>query len=229
VPAVSDTSGTSVPEQEESQDKPKTPWSFSFHDLAGENIQLSQDNRVATRIRGCRRGAVFSRTPLVENVTAAIEVVSSVDGWNGALAVGVTSTDPTTMEALPEKIWTIPDTVLVGYCGRVRSSDEAEEDVSWRSEELVENDVIGIMIDGRGMMILSVNNRVVVELELGPPKPRFLVVDVYGRTVAVRLLDPITQGPAPKAIGQKSEEGPGSPSQRAPNVRLSHWLNDLTG
>jgi hypothetical protein len=248
VPAVSDTSGTSVPERDEdAQEKPKTPWSLSFHDLAGENIQLSQENRVATRIRGCRRGAVFSNAPLVEGVTAWIEVVASVDGWNGALAVGVTGTDPSTIDTLPEKIWTVPDTVLVGYCGRVRSSDEAEEDVNWRSEELTDQDLIGITIDQRGMMVLSVNNRVEVELELGSvSKPRFLLVDVYGRTVAVRMLEPRPQSPAqrpvPQAIGSSPLElsppkaaplsppkaAPLSPPKVSPPVRLSHWLSDLT-
>jgi hypothetical protein len=229
VPAVSDTSGTeTVPDvrEEDAQEKSK---SVAFHNLCGENIQLSHESRVATRIRGCRRGVVFSRAPLLEGVTTFIEVVASVDGWNGALAIGVTGTDPATIEHLPEKIWTIPDTVLVGYCGRVRSSDEAEEDVSWRSEELKENDLIGITLAPRGMMVLSVNKRVEVELELGPSKPRFLVVDVYGRTVAVRLVEESAPpGPAPNANGSSAPEPPLSPPKIAPPVRLSHWLSDLT-
>jgi hypothetical protein len=229
------TSGTeAVPDARE--EDAQAPAGFAFHDLAGENIQLAHDGRLATRIRGCRRGAVFSRTPLAEGVTASIEVVASVDGWNGALAIGVTGTDPATLDVLPEKVWTIPDTVLVGYCGRVRSSDEAEEDVSWRSEELAEKDVVSVLIDERGMMVLSVNNRVEVELELGlPNKPRFLVVDVYGRTTAVRMLELGTQGPprspAPKASGPNSREEfaspPRSPAKSAPPVRLSHWLSDF--
>lgn len=160
-------------------------------------VTLSEDGYVATRSRGAREAYVIGSSPLPRKDLGwyfELEIIDSDPGPSsgGGLGIGFTRSNPSLLGRAPEKATGLPDTVVLGYWGRLFSFGK-EAPHSWCAGNLPAGSRVGLLISEQDLQVF-VNGQLAGQLSgafapaLPPDALLFPVVDVFAATKAVRLL-----------------------------------------
>ncbi|XP_015205407.1 E3 ubiquitin-protein ligase NEURL1B isoform X2 [Lepisosteus oculatus] len=153
-----------------------------FHPHAkGRNIRLDPQLRRATRKSSFCNGITFSQRPvrLYEKVRLRLSEVNSC--WSGALRFGFTSADPGELGLADIPKYACPDLVTrPGYWAKALPERLALRDT-----------VLAFWADRHGRVFYSVNEgeAVLFHCGLSVGEPLWAIVDVYGITQEVTLLE----------------------------------------
>ena len=156
---------------------------LEWHPVHGDNIRLSEGRSLASRREGFCRSVVFSQRPLQLGEKLWLRLVSvSQQGWRGGLRLGVSAVSPSqwTASSLPKYL--CPDmTSRGGVWARAMPEKYARE-----------GHVIFLCVKSTGQLVWGVNGKEKGVLVSGVDvsSPLWAVVDVYGSTNAVQLIDP---------------------------------------
>ena len=156
---------------------------LSWHAVHGDNIELSEDMRVAMRQESYCHSIVFSERALMvgEKIWMRLRSVSD-QGWRGGLRFGVSGVSPDhwSRDTLPRYL--CPDMTQLS---RVWARAMPEKHVA-------EGNVVFFYIRSSGDLVWGVNGKEkgVLISGISVDKPLWAVVDVYGRTSSVEIVDP---------------------------------------
>lgn len=173
---------------------------MEFNPIHGTNVQLDLSATQATRVESFANGVCFSRHPLKPGEIFLIEILDKELGWCGHLRVGLTATDPRSLEVVPE--YSIPDLTDLGNSwvfAITRNHNKVIVEVEADGEEA---GVVGGQRLGRGQVEDGVGG------EEDHTKPKAFFTDSYLNIENVRI-------PRDKLVGRSR---PG---------RYSHILDDL--
>lgn len=158
-----------------------------FHRTRGRNVQLTNDKLIATRVETefCQ-GYVFTARPIRIGEKLIVQVLRTEPMYVGALALGLTSCDPATLQ--PSDLPDDSDLLLDRPEYWVVSKDIASNPV--RGDEIIfsitQNGEVQISKnDGPASVIMHVDE----SLQL------WAFLDVYGSTQSVRVLSQMAQSP----------------------------------
>ncbi|XP_004483645.2 E3 ubiquitin-protein ligase NEURL3 [Dasypus novemcinctus] len=154
-----------------------------FHaEAKGAQVRLDAQGRAASRRATFHDGIVFSQRPVRRGERVALRVLRCEGGWRGGLRVGFTRLDPARVCAPSLPPFLCPDleaqsatwaAVLPGAGARA-------------------GDVVRFWVSRRGRLRAQVNAGAPLLLRGGvlTRSPLWAVMDVYGTTKAIELLDP---------------------------------------
>lgn len=158
-----------------------------FHTTRGSNVALSADKLIAARVESefCQ-GYVFTARPIRINEKLIVQVLRTERMYVGALALGLTSCDPATLQPsdLPDDSEQLLDRPEYWVVSKDIASSPSR------------GDEIAFMITSAGEVQISKNNgppTVVMHVDQSLRLWAFL--DVYGSTQSVRILSQMTPSP----------------------------------
>ncbi|XP_014277518.1 neuralized-like protein 2 [Halyomorpha halys] len=182
-----------------------------FHQRHGQNIDLFEDRTVALRSRGFADALVFSERPLRPGEIFAVDIESKERGWNGHLRLGLTTFVPSQDVALPK--YSLPDLTyshpswIFAVSKRFMFEPllkDCDEDTPTIPDTVLKpkNFVRHVTDNGSRLAIMyltvdkfaqmyfiSNGDEVKICAEQMPShEPLYAVVDVYGKTRQVRLV-----------------------------------------
>ncbi|KAJ6653124.1 hypothetical protein lerEdw1_010086, partial [Lerista edwardsae] len=144
---------------------------------------MDPSHRIARRAATFHDGIVFSNRPVQPNEKVTLKVLEEDCKWQGGLRLGFTQEDPSRLEPSELPLFVCPNLVLQGKTWACLLPEAYGG----------EGTVVSFWVDGCGSVFCSINQGPECSLLLdGVPVTTSLwaVVDVYGRTKAVQLLDP---------------------------------------
>ena len=157
---------------------------LTWHPVHGDNISLSDDNTVASRRDSFCKSIVFSQRPLMmgEKIWIRLLSVSDHQGWKGGLRLGVSGVNPGhwSNSSLPKYL-----------CPDMTSRHQV-----WAramSEKYVKTGaVVFLYLRPNGDLVWGINGREkgVLVSKVDVSSPVWAVVDVYGSTNSVQIIDP---------------------------------------
>ncbi|XP_033632661.1 protein neuralized-like [Asterias rubens] len=154
---------------------------FHFHTIHGKNIVLSADHKTASRMGSFCNALVFTHRAIHIGEILHFELIQNTAGWSGVLRFGYTSQDPFSMRSNGIPKYACPD--LTGRAG------------NW-AKALRENcakhgNVLNFVLSEDGTVYYSVNQEPFMEFFNGvdTSRPVWGVIDVYGNTTGVRIVD----------------------------------------
>ena len=156
---------------------------LEWHPVHGENISLSEGRSLASRKEGFCKSVVFSNRPLQVGEKVWIRLVSVSDqGWRGGLRLGVSAVSPNQWDTSGLPKYLCPD---MTNRGRVWARAMPEKHVR-------AGHVIFLTVKATGQLVWGVNGKEKGVLVSGVDvsSPLWAVVDVYGSTSTVQLMDP---------------------------------------
>ena len=155
---------------------------LQWHPVHGENISLSEGRSVASRRESFCQSVVFSQRPLEVGEKMWVRLLSvSEQGWRGGLRLGVSGVNPSQWTgSLPKYL--CPD---MTSRGRVWARAMPEKYVR-------AGHVIFLCVKPSGHLVWGVNGKEKGVLVSGVDvaSPLWAVIDVYGSTSAVQLINP---------------------------------------
>ncbi|XP_054534598.1 E3 ubiquitin-protein ligase NEURL3 isoform X1 [Pan troglodytes] len=204
-----------------------------FHaEAKGAQVRLDTRGCIAHRRTTFHDGIVFSQRPVRLGERVALRVLREESGWCGGLRVGFTRLDPACVSVPSLPPFVCPDL--------------EEQSPTWAAVLpegcALTGDVVRFWVDRRGRLFAKVNAGCRLLLREGVPvgAPLWAVMDVYGTTKAIELLDPTASRlptampwdlsnkavPEPKGECLPKNQGlPGNPARgsggRSPT---SYWL-----
>lgn len=152
-----------------------------FHHVHGPNAQLSKNKSVARRTKGFCQGLVFSNRVIMPNERVYIKVLEIAKGWSGTIRFGFTSVDPATLcYQMPKHA--CPDMTNAGHTWARALADEVVR----------RNSVIHFSYNTNGYIHYGINNQDcgVFYANVNTSQHLWFIVDIYGQTAAVELIDP---------------------------------------
>lgn len=152
-----------------------------FHHVHGPNAQLSKNKYVAKRAQSFCQALVFSNRIIMPNERVYIKVLEIAKGWSGTIRFGFTSVDPATLRYQMPK-HACPDMTNEGHTWARALADEVVR----------RNSVIHFSYNSNGYINYGINNQDcgVFYTNVDTSKHLWFIVDVYGLTAAVELIDP---------------------------------------
>ncbi|XP_017522667.2 E3 ubiquitin-protein ligase NEURL3 [Manis javanica] len=154
-----------------------------FHAKAkGAQVQLEALHCIARRRSTFHDGIVFSQRPLQPDERVALRVLWYEDCWCGGLRVGFTRLDPARVPALSLPPFLCPD------LEQLSPTWAAVLPNHW----VFPGNVIRFWVNRSGWLFASINAGPQLLLRKGVRMgaPLWAVMDVYGTTKAIQLLDP---------------------------------------
>ncbi|XP_071486778.1 E3 ubiquitin-protein ligase NEURL1-like isoform X1 [Diadema antillarum] len=152
-----------------------------FHTTHGKNIVLSPNHKLATRNGSFCNAIVFTHRPLRLQDPLHLQLIQSTQGWSGVIRFGFTCHCPDRLKPHMLPKYACPDlTVKPGYW------------VKALRETLAANgNVLSFFVNSRGEVFYSVNNEPFHMFFNGVDvsKPLWALIDVYGNTTGVRIVD----------------------------------------
>ncbi|XP_026570928.1 E3 ubiquitin-protein ligase NEURL3, partial [Pseudonaja textilis] len=167
-----------------------------FHpDIKGSQVIMDESCCTVSRIDTFHDGIVFSNRPVELEEKVTLKILQDDQKWHGGLRVGFTWEDPHLQSGdLPP--FACPNLVLQGKtCASVLPDDY-----------LAEGTTISFWVDSQGCVFCSTSLGAEGSFLFGGvsvKSPLWAVVDVYGRTRAVQLLDSTRSG-----FQERAEESP---------------------
>ncbi|KAG8221979.1 hypothetical protein J437_LFUL003359 [Ladona fulva] len=155
-----------------------------FHAVHGDNIRVSECGAVARRVESFCKGLTFSSRPVRIAEKVYVKIIGVSNNWSGVIRFGFTANDPSTLRnALPK--YACPDmTNKPGCWAKALAERFAEVDSVLFFYVTQTGDVhFGINGEERGVFFSGVETR----------GPLWAVLDVYGNSTAIKLLDPRQQ------------------------------------
>ncbi|XP_034809654.1 E3 ubiquitin-protein ligase NEURL3 isoform X1 [Pan paniscus] len=154
-----------------------------FHaEAKGAQVRLDTRGCIAHRRTTFHDGIVFSQRPVRLGERVALRVLREESGWCGGLRVGFTRLDPACVSVPSLPPFVCPDL--------------EEQSPTWAAVLpegcALTGDVVRFWVDRRGRLFAKVNAGCRLLLREGVPvgAPLWAVMDVYGTTKAIELLDP---------------------------------------
>ncbi|XP_010957447.2 E3 ubiquitin-protein ligase NEURL3 [Camelus bactrianus] len=154
-----------------------------FHaEALGAQVRLDAERSTALRRATFHDGIVFSQRPVRPGERVALRVLCHERGWCGGLRLGFTRLDPARVPArslppfvCPDLEWQSPTWAAVLPDGCARTGD-----------------VVRFWVTRRGRLFAQVNAgpRLLLRKDVPMGAPLWAVMDVYGTTKAIELLDP---------------------------------------
>ncbi|XP_069849727.1 E3 ubiquitin-protein ligase NEURL3 isoform X1 [Dipodomys merriami] len=188
-----------------------------FHeDARGAQVQLGPLGCTAHRGATFHDGIVFSQRPVWPGERVALRVLRQEGGWCGGLRVGFTRLDPASLSAPSLPPFVCPDL--------------EEQSPTWASllpEGCVRaGNVVCFWVNRRGWLYAKVNagRPLLLRKDVLMGAPLWAVMDVYGTTKAIELLDPATPLVSSEDAGPDLKATPGEECvicfHNAANTRL---------
>ncbi|XP_012642312.1 E3 ubiquitin-protein ligase NEURL3 [Microcebus murinus] len=154
-----------------------------FHTEAkGAQVHLDTRGCTAHRRATFHDGIVFSQRPVLPGERVALRVLRQEGGWRGGLRVGFTRLDPARVSASSLPPFVCPDL--------------EERSPTWAAmlpdRCVLEGNVVRFWVNQRGWLFAKINAGRPILLRKGVlmGAPLWAVMDVYGTTKAIELLDP---------------------------------------
>ncbi|XP_078668958.1 E3 ubiquitin-protein ligase NEURL1-like [Branchiostoma floridae x Branchiostoma belcheri] len=152
-----------------------------FSSTHGKNIELSSDRRTACRTDSFCNGITFSNRPIRVGEKVHLKMNKVQLGWRGVLKLGFTMTNPCTVDSdlLPE--YAVPDT--------------SKQPRYWAlpiMEKYAQKDnIFSFYLTEKGTVNYSINleNKGVFLEGLDDTKPLWALVDVFGKTEEISIVD----------------------------------------
>lgn len=152
-----------------------------FHHVHGPTVRLSKNMCVARRTQSFCHALVFSNRVILPNERVYIKVLDIAKGWSGTIRFGFTSVDPATLAyQMPKHV--CPDMTEEGHTWARALADEVVR----------RNSVIHFSYNRHGFIHYGINNQDcgIFHGNVNTSQNLWFVVDVYGLTSAVELIDP---------------------------------------
>ncbi|XP_077351567.1 E3 ubiquitin-protein ligase NEURL1-like [Festucalex cinctus] len=153
-----------------------------FHPTAkGSQIIMDESQRVVNRRGSFCNAIVFSDRCVAVNEVVRLKITQTLRAWQGSLRIGFTTQDPSKMNPR-----TLP---------RYSCPDLASKSDFWAKplpEELLSNEtVISFWVTKKGRVLYRINDSTPKRLfrQVSSNLPLWFLVDVYGKTRGVQLLD----------------------------------------
>lgn len=152
-----------------------------FHHVHGPNVQLSANKLIARRTQGFCQALVFSNRVILPNERVYIKVLEIAKGWSGTIRFGFTSVDPATLRYQMPK-HACPDMTNAGHTWARALADEVVR----------RNSVIHLSYNTNGYIHYGINNQDcgIFYANVNTSQNLWFIVDIYGLTAAVELIDP---------------------------------------
>uniref|UniRef100_A0A8C9AK03 E3 ubiquitin-protein ligase NEURL3 n=1 Tax=Prolemur simus TaxID=1328070 RepID=A0A8C9AK03_PROSS len=154
-----------------------------FHaEAKGAQVHLDTRGCTAHRCATFHDGIVFSQRPVLPGERVALRVLRQEGGWCGGLRVGFTRLDPARVSAPSLPPFVCPDL--------------EEQSPTWAAVLpegcALEGDVVRFWVNRCGWLFAKVNagRRLLLRTGVLMGAPLWAVMDVYGTTKAIELLDP---------------------------------------
>ncbi|XP_053443369.1 E3 ubiquitin-protein ligase NEURL3 isoform X2 [Nycticebus coucang] len=158
------------------------PEALRFHaEAKGSQVHLDTHCCTARRRATFHDGIVFSQRPVLPGERVALRVLRLEEGWCGGLRVGFTRLDPARMSASSLPPFVCPDL--------------EEQSPTWAAvlpeDCALEGDVVCFWVNRHGRLFVKINAGRPFLLRKGVlmGAPLWAVMDVYGTTKAIELLD----------------------------------------
>lgn len=177
--------GTCLSSSDDSEDPcqhPRSPLLFHPH-VKGSQIVMNQSHRIASRAATFHDGIVFSNRPVQPYEKVMLKILKEDCKWKGGLRLGFTREDPSGLEPRKLPPFLCPNLVFQGNTWACVLPEEYEG----------EGNVVSFWVDRCGSVFCSSNRGAECFLLFnGVPVTTSLwaVLDIYGKTKAIQLLDP---------------------------------------
>ncbi|XP_060106881.1 E3 ubiquitin-protein ligase NEURL3 [Heteronotia binoei] len=157
---------------------------LAFHpNTKGSQIILDVSQYIATRAATFHDGIVFSNRPIKVNEKVTLEILKEDNRWFGGLRLGFISEHPSLMDSRDLPPFACPNLVKQGKCWASVLPDEY----------VGEGTIVSFWVNKKGCVFFSANHEFDSYLlleDVPVKKPLWAVIDIYGRTKAIQLLDP---------------------------------------
>lgn len=175
-----------------------------FHTEAkGLQVQLNTERNTAIRCATFHDGIVFSQRPVRPHERVTVRILQYEKGWQGGLRVGFTRMDPGCVSAPCLPRFLCPDLEL--------------QSPTWGATLpqccLLAGSVVHFWVNKLGWLIAEVNARVflVLRKDVAMGAPLWAVMDLYGATKAIELVDTTTSTLSWITPSVLSDDCPGDP------------------
>lgn len=155
---------------------------LGFHSVHGQNVVLQKGGRVARRKESFCKGLAFSNRPVSVNENVCIRLTEVSTSWSGVLRFGVTNVDPETYRTIQVPKFACPDlTSKEGFWAKALPERYS-----------VEGNLLHFSITHTGDLYYGVNgvHKGVFLVGINISLPIWIIVDIYGNSVAVEFVDP---------------------------------------
>ncbi|KAK8759132.1 hypothetical protein V5799_003230 [Amblyomma americanum] len=172
---------------------PPTDDPLRFHTRCGTLVQLSNDNRTAERRRPAdefNNGVVMTHRSLRDDEWFELRIDELVNKWSGSIELGVTTHSPDTLEFPATMTNMRSGTIMMSGSGILTNGKGSRREYgNYNLDELHEGDRIGVVRKSNGNLHYYINGMDQGVASGNVPPVVYGVVDLYGMTVKVTLLD----------------------------------------
>ncbi|XP_023215732.1 neuralized-like protein 4 isoform X1 [Centruroides sculpturatus] len=178
---------------------------LKFHERCGSMIKLSNSNRTAERKRPVdefNNGVVMTHRPLIDNELFEIQIDELVNKWSGSIEMGITTHNPdnldfpATMTNMRSVFNHSSGTIMMSGCGiLINGKGSRREYGEFNLDELHEGDRIGLIRKSNGNLHYYINGLDQGIAADNVPAVVHGVVDLYGMTVKVTIVDSDASSP----------------------------------
>lgn len=155
---------------------------LKFNPIHGIHAELSDNQMSARRTQSFCEAIVFSDRIIMPNERIYVRVLDIAKGWNGTIRFGFTSCDPDKFRYEPMPKHVCPDMTQAGHTWAHALADK-----------LVKRDtIIHFSYSPSGFIQYGINNQEcgVFVAKVKTSEPLWFVIDIYGLTTAIELIDP---------------------------------------
>ena len=192
-----------------------------FHQVHGENILLSSCGTIASRMEGFSKAIVFTNRLVKVNEKIYVKIHSCSESWSGSMRVGFSAVNPNQMRNL------LPGTMCPelssknGFWGKALS------------ERFTPGTVIYFYLNTKGDVVLGSKglDKGVLLSGVNISRPLWAMLDIYGNTTAVQLLDPklelnnLRSSPPVKQKNQDSSEANSHQAEKRSFLKTCYGRN----
>ncbi|XP_066296523.1 neuralized-like protein 4 isoform X1 [Branchiostoma lanceolatum] len=176
------------------ENTPASNDSLRFHERCGALVKLTNQGRSAERRRPLdefNNGVVITTRAIRDNEMFEVRIDRLVDKWSGSIEMGITTHNPATLE-FPATMTNMRSGTIMMSGGGVLTNGRStlREYGEFNLDELTEGDVVGLMRKSNGNLHFYVNGLDQGLAAQRTPCSVYGVVDLYGMTVKVTLVDP---------------------------------------
>ncbi|XP_052009283.1 E3 ubiquitin-protein ligase NEURL1-like isoform X1 [Xyrauchen texanus] len=161
---------------------PQAPLPLSFHsNTKGSQILMDKTQRCVRRIASFCNAITFTNRPVRIYEQVRLKITKRQGCWSGALRVGFTTVDPSDLSSSWLPRFACPDLVCErGFWARALPEEQCEEGT-----------ILSFWLDNTGQVFYQVNECSAIVFFSGVPagEPVWAIIDIYGLTRGVQLLD----------------------------------------
>ncbi|CAN7987074.1 unnamed protein product [Ixodes hexagonus] len=188
-----------------------------FHVRCGALVHLSNNNRTAERRRPAdefNNGVVMTHRALRDDEWFEIRIDELVNKWSGSIELGVTTHNPDTLDFPATMTNMRSGTIMMSGSGILTNGKGSRREYgNYNLDELHEGDRIGVVRKSNGNLHYYINGMDQGMASNSVPQIVYGVVDLYGMTVKVTLLD--HSDPSLSLVTSPSDESKAIKGERA--------------